>query len=170
MCYRWRFADVPVGGAGRCHCHELTFTPWENQMPPNWTRKTKQHQLSFTYQFSSVSYRRTMIVYCPLQDGWNFPAVVRCFRRLTLSMHQKKRAQGAEKTGERWRVSPPYLMGSWSSLFSLLWMIFIPLFLARGHPERLQTNDSVAKLSAMDERVRSCAMAGEEGGGRRESK
>lgn len=30
-----------------------------------------------------------------------------------------------------------YLMGSWSSLFSLLWIIFIPFFLARGHPERL---------------------------------
>lgn len=51
-----------------------------------------------------------------------------------------------KKTEDWWLASVLYLIGSWSSLFSLLWMIFIPLFLARGHPERLEINDSVAKL------------------------
>lgn len=50
------------------------------------------------------------------------------------------------KKTDWWLASVLYLIGSWSSLFSLLWMIFIPLFLARGHPERLEINDSVAKL------------------------
>lgn len=54
------------------------------------------------------------------------------------------------RTEDWWSVSVLYLMGSWSSLFSLLWMIFIPLFLARGHPERLQINGRVAKLKLTD--------------------
>lgn len=71
-----------------------------------------------------------------------------------------KAVEWGEKTGERWWARPLYLIGSWSSLFSLLWMIFIPLFLARGHPERLQTHDSDAKLSTTYERVRPGEMVG----------
>lgn len=36
------------------------------------------------------------------------------------------------------RPSGAYLIGSWSSLSSLLWRILMPLFLARGQPDRLQ--------------------------------
>lgn len=78
--------------------------------------------------------------------------------------HASKAAEWEEETGERWSAWPLYLIGSWSSLFSLLWMIFIPLFLARGHPERLQTNDSDAKV---EHNVRACAL-GRDGGGREE--
>lgn len=75
--------------------------------------------------------------------------------------YASKAAEREEETGERWSARPLYLIGSWSSLFSLLWMIFIPLFLARGHPERLQTNDSDAKV---EHNVRACAL-GRDGGG-----
>lgn len=39
---------------------------------------------------------------------------------------------------ETWRFGRPYLIGSWSSLSSLLWVIFMPLFRARGHPDKLE--------------------------------
>jgi len=56
-------------------------------------------------------------------------------------------SKGFERaTGDWWPVAAPYLIGSWSSLFSLLWTIFIPLFLARGHPERLQINDTCLSM------------------------
>lgn len=73
-----------------------------------------------------------------------------------------KAAEREEEAGERWSARPLYLIGSWSSLFSLLWMIFIPLFLARGHPERLQTNDSDAKV---EHSVRACALGRDGAGG-----
>lgn len=36
-------------------------------------------------------------------------------------------------------IGGSYLIGSWSSLSSLLCGIFIPLFRARGHPDKLRT-------------------------------
>lgn len=52
----------------------------------------------------------------------------------------------------------PYLIGSWSSLSSLLCRILIPLFLARGHPDRLRIRKHSVKTRARGEERFTCQL------------
>lgn len=86
---RWFYLHVLEVAVRRCSSR------WRRRLtlPCNWTQKRNR----FTYQLSNISYHRLMIVYRPLQDGWVFRAVVRCLRRLTLSMRQKRRRRGRRR-------------------------------------------------------------------------